>query len=382
MINRRKLIQLIISEIHSEKTYFDYKREIDLESEVGKAKLVKSIAALANSNPLNNSYLIVGIDDETHKVLSAKYTDDQKLQQLVRNYLDPQIQISYENVPFPNSFGNSFLGLITISPSALKFEIKKDIWKIKKGEIYARSGSEIIKFDQKSSLELKVNDELISLEKRASVKLKYVIDELVKFYQDSSQAYYPQHVVYNDQHIICYSGYKEEDGYGYKEGIMLSEVWLHHIGEGISLFWTALEYVVIDANPNTFVVTEYKRLFWQDKDFYSPYKRTEISFLDDGKYEIKKEKIFSAPLVPQEEINILINDYKNSLIEFSKSKDDVHLDRGSLGRLEIYPYELLIAILNGSTEAKALFDNYLDSQAYGVVAESYRDARNILNEIG
>lgn len=373
MINRRKLIQLIISEIHSEKTYFDYKREIDLKSEAGKAKLVKSIAALANSNPLNNSYLIVGIDDETHDVISAKYIDDQNLQQLVRNYLDPQIQISYENVPFPHSLGKSFLGLITISPSASRFEIKKDIWKLKKGEIYARSGSEIIKFDQKSSSELKANDELISLEKRASVKLKYVIDELVKFYQDSSKAYHPQHIIYNDQHVICYSGYKE--------GLMLSEVWLHHIGEGISLFWTALEYVIIDANPHSFIVTEYKRLFWQGKDFYSPYKRTEISFLDDGKYKIKKENIFSATVVSQEEINLLIHDYKNSLIEISKTNDGDNLDTRSLGRLEIYPYELLIAILNGSTEAKVLFENYLDGQVDGVVAESYRDAKNILNEI-
>lgn len=379
MINRRKLIQLILSEINDEKTYFDFKREINLESERGKAKLVKSIISLANSNHLNNSYLIIGIDDKTRERVEVNYTDDQKLQQLVKNYISPQINVSYENVPFPHSFGKEILGLIIISPSNAIFKVKKDIWKLKKDEAYRRSGSEITLIEEGLDSEYKINEELISLEKIASVKLKYLVDELVQFYHESSSSMNPNHLVYNDQHIICYSGYKEEDNCGFKDGLILSEVFLHHIGEGISFFWSALEYVTINANSNNFIVTEYKRLFWHQTDLYSPYKKTEIIFFDDGKYEIKKEKVFSPPAVKQEEIDQLLNDYKSALEEIKEGgRID---DRKYNGRFDFYPYELLIAILNDSVEAEVLFNDYLLGKADGVVAESYSDAKNILREI-
>lgn len=380
MINRRKLIQLILSEISGEKTYFDLKREIDLDSERGKGKLVKSIISLANSNHLNNSYLIIGVDDKTRETLKVNYIDDQKLQQLVRNYITPQIDISYENVPFPHSFGENFLGLIIISPSASIFKVKKDIWKLKKDEAYARSGSEITIIEKELDSEYRINEELVSLEKRASVKLKYLVDELVNFYSEFSSSYHPHHLVYNDQHLVCYSGYKDEDdNYGFKDGLMLSEVWLYLIGEGIRFFWTALEYVTVTTSSTSFIVTEYKRLFWNHTDFFSPYEKTEIIFLDDGKYEIKKEKVFISPTVSKEEIAQVLNDYTNALehIKKGKSLDDPKYK----GRFEIYPYELLIAILNNSFEAEILFNNYMLGKADGVCAESYMNAYNILSEV-
>ena len=66
MINKRLLIKNLLS--HSdENTFFDKKLKLTLTSREGKAKFLKHICALSNSNPENNSYIVIGIEETANK---------------------------------------------------------------------------------------------------------------------------------------------------------------------------------------------------------------------------------------------------------------------------------------------------------------------------
>ena len=66
MLNKLILIKNLLAQ-SDENSFYDKKQKISLSSKEGKAKFLKHVCALSNSNPENNSYLIIGIEDETNK---------------------------------------------------------------------------------------------------------------------------------------------------------------------------------------------------------------------------------------------------------------------------------------------------------------------------
>jgi len=62
MINKRLLIKSLLAH-NDENSFYDKKRQLNLSQREGKAKFLKHICALSNSNPKNNSYIVVGVDD-------------------------------------------------------------------------------------------------------------------------------------------------------------------------------------------------------------------------------------------------------------------------------------------------------------------------------
>lgn len=97
MINKRLLIKALLA--HSdENSFYDKKRKIDLNTKIGKAKFLKHISALSNSNPKNNSYIVIGIEDATNEIVGVDFFDDSKLQNLVNAYLDVPPKVTYENI--------------------------------------------------------------------------------------------------------------------------------------------------------------------------------------------------------------------------------------------------------------------------------------------
>ena len=62
MINKRLLIKNLLSH-NDENSFFDKKQKLSLSSKDGKAKFLKHICALSNSNPMNNSYIVTGIEE-------------------------------------------------------------------------------------------------------------------------------------------------------------------------------------------------------------------------------------------------------------------------------------------------------------------------------
>ena len=81
MINKRLLIKNLLAH-NDENSFYDKKRQINIGEKEGKAKFLKHICALSNSNPNNNSYIIIGIEDPTNEIIGVDFFDDSKIQEL------------------------------------------------------------------------------------------------------------------------------------------------------------------------------------------------------------------------------------------------------------------------------------------------------------
>ncbi|MEY3600332.1 MAG: hypothetical protein RLZZ463_1109, partial [Bacteroidota bacterium] len=67
MINKRLLVKNLLAH-HGENSFYDKKRRIDISTKEGKAKFLKHVCALANSNPKNNAYILIGVEDQNNEV--------------------------------------------------------------------------------------------------------------------------------------------------------------------------------------------------------------------------------------------------------------------------------------------------------------------------
>ena len=131
MINKRLLIKKLLTH-NDENSFYDKKQQLDLSHKIAKAKFIKHICALSNSNPENNSYIVVGVEDETNKILGVDFFDDSKIQHLVNAYLTNPPKVQYENVGFPKLQKHKVVGLVTIHPTAKISSFKKNAWKYRR----------------------------------------------------------------------------------------------------------------------------------------------------------------------------------------------------------------------------------------------------------
>lgn len=371
MLNRRKFIQTILSDARTERNYFDFKQTIDISSEAGRGKLLKSIVAFANANRQNPAFIIVGIEDGTRSILGAEEIDDVRLQQLICNYTQPPLQVLYEAVPFPHSASTTTLGLLTIHPANETVTVSRNIWKLKKGDIYTRAGSEIQHINHADVMGTNpYSQECLELIANSSVRLKDTLNELIFFYTNTPPSYQPAHRVYQDRHVICYSGWKNDNF----DIASLSEVNVELLTEGLSLFFSAVNQVQIFTTENSFTVCQYLHLFWEGTGKLYPYEETSIKFNNDGTYHLNRSIIFKTPTVSPIAINKLLEHYE-------------HLNReqldweNHLGELEILPSMLLIAALNGSDKAKYYLENFINGRADGVVGEALSEALEVFYRV-
>ena len=68
MINKRLLVKNLLAH-NDENSFYDKKRILNIGLKEGKAKFLKHICALSNSNPKNNSYIVVGVEDEENSIV-------------------------------------------------------------------------------------------------------------------------------------------------------------------------------------------------------------------------------------------------------------------------------------------------------------------------
>src|SRR5690606_39666730 len=114
MINKRLLIKNLLA--HSdENSFYDKKRRLNIDQKEGKAKFLKHVCALANSNPYNNSYIVVGVEDDDNTITGVDFFDDSKIQNLINAYLLHPPNISYEKIPFTHLPEDRVVGLVSIS---------------------------------------------------------------------------------------------------------------------------------------------------------------------------------------------------------------------------------------------------------------------------
>jgi len=72
MINKRLLIKNLLAH-NDESSFYDKKRKLNMDQKEGKAKFLKHVCALANSNPKNNSYIVIGVEDEDNSIKGGRF---------------------------------------------------------------------------------------------------------------------------------------------------------------------------------------------------------------------------------------------------------------------------------------------------------------------
>ena len=191
------------------------------------------------------------------------------------------------------------------------------------------------------------------------------IFEVINFW---STEYNPQYIVFKDQFVLCWSGWKGLNFY--------SEVDIHIINDGVRLFFTANTDVKIEIHEDVFSIEENVYLGYDEKSFYVPFEVTFIRFDDIGSYSITKEYVFEPPVFPRDEMLDLYKRCKgeeHDVLANDKDDNSVPFNEG----IALY---FFVCYLNGIHEAR---EDFLRSRQYvdGASGQWYASCKRILDEM-
>jgi len=379
MINKRLLIKNLLAQ-NDENSFYDKKAKISLDTSEGKAKFLKHVCALSNSNPQNNSYIVIGVEDKYNKIEGVDFFDDSKIQNLVNSYFENPPKIQYENIPFPRLPRHKVVGLVTIHPINEITFLKKSIWKYVKGRIFYRRGSNSMstlgKFELKNT-----NEEIVeAIEINASNNIQLTLDGVFDFFNRHKPDYHPIYKVFNEQFVLCWAGEKKVVG----NKTFYSRVDIELINEQVRLFYSALDEVKIEFNHRSFIITEYVYLRIKDEFDYYPLEKTIIHFKDNGQHDIKSELLFEPPKFDK---SVLHHVYNNCNAILGKLKKKIPLSEVEMLDLREIPTNYLICALNDFEQAKTKLKeikNYVrqleDKSAYIKYKEAVRVLRKVKNQ--
>ncbi|MDH5413271.1 MAG: ATP-binding protein [Flavobacteriaceae bacterium] len=375
MINKRLLIMSLLA-YNDENSFYDKKMKLNLDSREGKAKFLKHVCALSNSNPENNSYIVIGVEDESNKIIGVDFFDDSKIQNLINAYFLNPPKIQYENIAFPRLPRYRVVGLVTINPIKKITSLKKNIWKYKKNDIFLRQGSNSIPAAQ---LELKNTNKSIveAIEKNALNNIELTLNGVFDFMNEHKKSLDPTYKVFKDHFVVCWAGIKKV----VDSKTLYSRVDIELINEQIRLFYSALDEVEIEYNSQSFLITEYVQLGIDSDHTIYPLEKTVINFKDNGIYDIATELLFKPPIYDQIVLQHIYNS-NNAILD--KLEKNIPLNRNEMLDLEQLPTTYLICSLNGFKEAKVKLDlaqpflkNLSDKTAYINLKEAKRVLRKV-----
>ncbi|QNM84822.1 ATP-binding protein [Polaribacter pectinis] len=377
MINKRLLIKNLLSH-NDENSFYDKKQKLSLSSKDGKAKFLKHICALSNSNPENNSYVVIGIEDEENKIIGVDFFDDSKIQNLVNAYLKNPPKIEYENVPFPTLPRHKVIGLVTIYPNNKITSLLKNAWKYRKDTIFYRRGSNSMPFLGHNFELRNTNKEIVdAIEINASNNLEQTLNGVFDFINKHKPEHKPQYKVFNEQFVLCWAG--ERKIINAEE--YFSRVDIELINEQVQIFFSALDDVQISYNKNTFIVTEFIFLGLEKQEKYYPLEKTIINFKENGKHAIVKEFLFEPPVFNDE---IMIHIFNNCNLIINKIQGNKSLSTIEKEDVLRLPTNYLICYLHGFLEveeqlkkAKNYIKNLDDKTAYIKYKETLRIIRKV-----
>ena len=377
MINKRLLIKNLLSH-NDENSFYDKKQKISFNSKEGKAKFLKHVCALSNANPNNNSYIVIGVEDEANKIVGIDFFDDSKIQNLVNAYLKNPPKITYENVLFPRLPRNKVIGLVTIHANNNVTSLSKNAWKYKKDTIFYRRGSNSMPF-LGDEFELRnTNKEIVnSIEKSARNNIQLTLDSVFNFMNTHKKIYNPQYKVFNEQFVLCWAGERKI----INEQEFFSRVDIELINEQVKLFFSALDDVQISYNNHTFIVEEYIYLGLEKQEKYYPLEKTIINFKNNGKHNIVKQFLFEPPVFNEE---IMIHIYNNCNLIVQKIVQKKSLTVTEQEDVLRLPTNYLICYLHGFLDvveqlkkAKTYIKNLANKTTYVKYNEALRIIRKV-----
>lgn len=375
MINKRLLIKNLLAH-NDESSFYDKKRKIELGTKEGKAKFLKHVCALSNSNPKNNSYIVVGVEDETNTINGVDFFDDSKIQNLINAYLTNPPLITYENVAFPHLPDDKVVGLVSIRPTEQITSLRKNIWKYWGGSIFMRDGS--ISMPKDFDIVIKdVNSEIVkSIENKAKNNIEHTLDGVIEFINEKHKDLASFYHVFKEQFVVCWAGtikrVKEESYY--------SRVDIELINEQVRLFYSNLDEVSISFSEHEFRIIEYVHLGLNNRYKYYPLEEVIITFNENGSYQMDTVLIFNPPQFNKRTLYHIYN-ANNAIIE--KLKKGIPLNSSEKKDLKNLPATYLICFLNDFTEAKdKLYEakSFLKNQEDAVYT-SYKETTRILRKM-
>jgi hypothetical protein len=375
MINKRLLVKNLLAH-NDENSFYDKKRFIDIGQKEGKAKFLKHVCALANSNPKNNSFIVVGVEDEDNKIVGVDFFDDSKIQNLVNAYLDNPPLISYENIPFPHLDEGKVVGLVTIKSNGKLCALRKNIWKYYGGMVFFREGS--ISLPKAYGIELKdANIKAVStIEQHARNNIELTLDGVIDFINNRHKDFESNYKVFKEQFIVCWAGNQKK----VKGETYFSRVDIELINEQVKLFYSALDEVTISFDEHSFTTIEYVQLGLGTKQKYIPLEKMVITFSDNGTYQIQSDLIFKPPQYDKKTLHHIFNS-NNALLRKLEKKID--LNSAELNDLKHLPETYLICYLNGFEEAKDQMEyarpilKKYNKKSYQTLKESLRILRKV-----
>ncbi|MGB3776124.1 MAG: ATP-binding protein [Leeuwenhoekiella sp.] len=375
MINKRLLIKNLLAH-NDENSFYDKKRKIDIGNKEGKAKFLKHVCALSNSNPKNNSFIVIGVEDTNNEIVGVPFFDDSKIQNLINAYLSNPPLVSYENIPFPHLPQDLVVGLVTIRPTAKLTALRKNIWKYWGGSVFMRDGS--ISMPKVFDIHIEdVNSEIVTaIENHARNSIGLTLDGVLDFINDRHKDLYTNYKVFKEQFVVCWAGNQKR----VKDKTFYSRVDIELINEQVRLFYSALDEVMITITEDTFTILEYVHLGLQDSFKYYPLEELTITFKENGFYSIDSKLVFETPEFDRK---LLYHIYNNNNAILSKLQAGKALNKGEREDLNNLAAAYLLCFLNG-------FDNAMDKleearpflRAYGEkLYNTYKENIRILRKV-
>ena len=374
MINKRLLIKNLLAH-NDESSFYDKKRQLNLHSREGKAKFLKHICALSNSNPTNNSYIVVGVEDENNQIVGDDFFDDSRIQNLVNAFLENPPKIQYENVPFPNLPKDKVIGLVTIKPNTKTSYFKKGIHTIIANSVFIRRGSNTMPVEGEIEKNYQNTETVIGIENNSRNSIEYTLDGVIDFMNFRHKDMAPKYKVFKELFVICWAGIPKKS----RDNTYLSRVDIELINEQIKLFYSAQDVVEITYNEDTFTIIEYVPLGLNDKTSYYPLEQQTIHFHDNGYYKIDRKILFEPPEFNRK---MLYHIYNTNIALLNKLQKEIKLSDREQKDLENLPSTFMICYLNGFEEAKQkLIDAKPLLKPFTQVYLSFKEALRILRKM-
>ncbi|MGC1203957.1 MAG: ATP-binding protein [Flavobacteriaceae bacterium] len=374
MINKRLLIKHLLAH-NDENSFYDKKRKIDISHKEGKAKFLKHICALSNSNPKNNSYIVIGVEDEDNNIIGVDFFDDSKIQNLINAYLTNPPIVQYENIPFPHLPDNKVVGLVTIRPIDGLTSLRKNIWKYYGGSVFFRDGS--MSMPKVFDVVIKdVNSKIVeAIENHAQNNIEHTLNGVFDF-MNTRKDYNAQYKVFKEYFVLCWAGQKKV----VKNEVFFSRVDIELINEQVRLFFSALDEVSISFNEDSFKIIEYVNLGFQKSNKYYQLEETLIKFENNANYNIETKLLFEAPQYDKKVLHHIYNT-NNAILE--KLKKGLSFTKAEELDLKNLPVTYLICYFNLFHEAIDKLHEagpYLKKQSdelYNFYKESIRILRKV-----
>jgi len=374
MINKRLLIKHLLAH-NDENSFYDKKRKIDIGQKEGKAKFLKHVCALSNSNPKNNSFIVIGVEDEDNNIIGVDFFDDSKIQNLINAYLTNPPIVQYENIPFPHLPDDKVVGLVTIRAIDKITSLRKNIWKYYGGSVFFRDGS--ISMPKVFDIEIKdINSKIVeAIENHAQNNIEHTLDGVFDF-MNKRKDYNAQYKVFKEYFVVCWAGQKKE----VKDEVFFSRVDIELINEQVRLFFSALDEVSISFDNDSFKIIEYVNLGFQNSNKYYQLEETIIRFENNANYSIETKLLFEPPQYNKKVLHHIYNT-NNALLD--KLKKGITFTKAEGLDLKNLPLTYLICYLNlfhdaidKLNEAKPYLKKY-SNELYGLYKDSIRILRKV-----